>query len=558
MNVTRSRAFARPMALLLALLTAGCWDSGGSAGPEVVTLATLEIGGLALAPGFDPDEPDYQATVPYLTASIVVTAVPTDPAATVTIDGAVVQPRGEVSRTLDPGNNAVEIEVTNGDDRMVYTVTIDRAELRATAAITATPQLRDHGVGTSFDADGDLLLAGTPFDRGNARGINHVPVDQSLRASGAAFVFAKDSAGSWVQEAYVKASNAEIDDAFGYSVAMAGNVAVVGAPGEDSAVTGINGDETSNGAPGSGAAYVFLRDTSGVWNQEAYLKPTDTLAGAGFGYSVAFDGETIAVSAWRMDVGVIYLFNRDANGAWVQEASVVPADLAADVGFADAIDIDGDTLAVGAKWHGNPSTGAVYVFSRTAPGTWVQDVLLVAENGGANDSFGENVAVDGDTLVVGATNEASSATGIDGDGSDNSAPESGAAYVFTRADDGSWSQSAYLKSSNSESPDLFGSAVAVQGEWIAVGAENESSAAAGVDGDQEDDSLPGSGAIYLFRRDSSGEWNQELYAKAAIPHGNVRLGRGLAFTATGLAAAAPFEGGINGSPLRCGAMHVFE
>ena len=98
----------------------------------------------------------------------------------------------------------------------------------------------------------------------------------------------------------------------------------------------------------------------------------------------------------------------------------------------------------------------------------------------------------------------------------------------------------------------------MQGDWIAVSASNESSAAAGVDGDQADDSLPGSGAVYLFMRGATGQWSQQLYAKAAIPHQNVRLGRGLAFTATGVAAAAPFDSGINGSPLRCGAIHVFD
>ena len=183
-----------------------------------------------------------------------------------------------------------------------------------------------------------------------------MPVDQSLNGSGAAFAFARDGAGSWVQEAYIKASNAEIGDAFGHSVATSGDTSVVGAPGEDGAVTGINGDESNNGAPGSGAAYVFVRSSDGNWTQEAYLKPLDTLAGAGFGYTVAIDGDTIAVSAWRQEVGVVYLFTRDANGAWAQEASVVPADDAYDVGFADAIDIEGDTLAVGAPFPPVPST----------------------------------------------------------------------------------------------------------------------------------------------------------------------------------------------------------
>ena len=105
--------------------------------------------------------------------------------------------------------------------------------------------------------------------------------------------------------------------------------------------------------------------------------------------------------------------------------------------------------------------------------------------------------MDGDTLAVGAIQEDSSATGINGDQADNSASDSGAVYVFTRDASGVWSQQAYVKASNTEARDFFGS-VAVDGDTLAVGANVEDSSATGIDGDQADNSAAGSGAAYVF------------------------------------------------------------
>ena len=98
------------------------------------------------------------------------------------------------------------------------------------------------------------------------------------------------------QQAYLKASNAEANDLLGYYVAVSGDTLVVGAPQESSDATGVNGDQTNNGAQNSGAVYVFTR-TGGVWTQQAYLKASNTQANDQFGVSVAISGDTIAVGA---------------------------------------------------------------------------------------------------------------------------------------------------------------------------------------------------------------------------------------------------------------------
>ncbi len=218
------------------------------------------------------------------------------------------------------------------------------------------------------------------------------------------------------QQDYLKASNTDARDFFGWSVAISGDTLVVGADGEASNATGINGDQSDNSVQGAGAAYVFTRSGT-VWSQQAYLKASNTDMGDWFGYSVAISGDTVVVGAYR-------------------EAS-----------YATGINDDqSDNSAALA--------GAAYVFTRSGT-VWSQQAYLKASNTDPVDRFGYTVAISGDTLVVGAYREASYATGINDDQSDNSALDAGAAYVFTRSGT-VWSQQAYLKASNTDMGDEFG------------------------------------------------------------------------------------------------------
>ena len=135
---------------------------------------------------------------------------------------------------------------------------------------------------------------------------------------------------------------------------------------------------------------------------------------------------------------------------------------------------------------------------------WSQQAYLKASNPdgldprlGSGDNFGRSVAILGDTVVIGAANEASNATGVNGDQSDNSAPGAGAAYVFVRSAT-NWSQQAYLKPSNTRTFGEFGVSVAISGDMVVIGADGDSSNATGVNGDQSNTNAPFSGAAYVF------------------------------------------------------------
>src|SRR5262249_29297982 len=255
-----------------------------------------------------------------------------------------------------------------------------------------------------------------------------------------------------VQQGYLKASNANADDLFGFNVALSGDTLVVGAPQEGSNAIGVNGNKADNSAPNSGADYDLTR-TNGVWTQEAYLKASNTEAGDQFGVIMALSGDTLVVGAQFED--------SSATGVNAHN--------------------QGDNSAL--------DSGAVYVFTRTA-GVWTQQAYLKASNTGAGDQFGVNVALVGDTLAVGAYGEASNATGVNGDQTDDSRPQTGAVYVFTRAA-GIWTQQAYLKASNIGG--LFGYGLALAGDTLAVGAPFEPSNATGIDGNQADNSAPNAG-----------------------------------------------------------------
>lgn len=391
--------------------------------------------------------------------------------------------------------------------------------------------------GYSVAIDGDTLVVGARGEDSPAVGINGSQGDDTEGGLnfGAVYVYTR-SGSSWSQQAYIKASNTGRGDEFGYSVDVDGDTLVVGAIGDDSSATGVDGSQGDDTAYGnnSGAVYVFTRSGS-VWSQQAYIKASNTGVGDWFGISVAVDGNTLVVGAqledsmatgidglqgddqtYGRDSGAVYVFTRGGS-TWSQQAYIKASNTGFEDRFGTSVDIDGDTLVVGAYLEDSAATvidgaqgndiaygsdsGAVYVFTRNGA-VWSQQSYIKASNTGVEDWFGTSIAIDGDTLVVGANLEDSSATDIDGSQGDDSTNgrDSGAVYLFTRS--GSvWLQRAYIKASNTGANDGFGRSVAVDGDTLSVGAYWEDSSATFINGSQGDDTLYGinSGAAYVFR-----------------------------------------------------------
>ena len=168
--------------------------------------------------------------------------------------------------------------------------------------------------------------------------------------------------------------------------------------------------------------------------------------------------------------------------------------------FGSDVAIDDNTLVVGAYLNsGNHGGGAAYVFVRDGLGNWTEQAAIPSPNPTATWLPGWKVAVSGNLLAIADPDEKSGSIGIDGDGTNTDAIESGAVYVFERDGMGSWNQLAYLKQSNTDARDEFGYALSISGDTIAVGARYEASSATGINGDQSNNSADNAGAVYVFQ-----------------------------------------------------------
>src|SRR6266403_1180164 len=264
----------------------------------------------------------------------------------------------------------------------------------------------------------------------------------------------------FTQTKKLTASDAAADDRFGYSVATNGDTVVVGAYGK-------------NWQPGmapisKGAAYIFERNQGGTenWGQVKILTPGDAAANDQFGWSVAIDVDTVVVGAQGKNsyAGAAYIFERNQGGAenWGQVKKLTASDPANYASFGYSVSINGDTVVVGA-YGKNP--GRAYIFERNQGGAenWGQVKELTASDGIGGDQFGISVAIDGDTLVVGAW-AINLATG-------------GAAYIFERNQNGveGWGEVQKLIANDAAAHDQFGSSVGIDGDTVVVGAVGKNS-----------------------------------------------------------------------------------
>jgi hypothetical protein len=388
------------------------------------------------------------------------------------------------------------------------------------------------GNSVAISGDGSTMAIGASFESSGATGINGNQNDNSVYASGAVYVFARQG-DSWTQQAYVKASNTGQSDHFGSSVALSrdGNTMAVSAHWESSAATGINGNQNDNSIPQAGAVYIFVR-SGNTWTQQAYVKASNTgRAGQGdvpgdgdqFGYSLALsgDGNTLAVGAISEDgaaqqingmqqddkantAGAVYVFARTGS-TWAQQAYVKTShheggDM---LGFAVALSFDGNTLATtafdedGSGRTINPphdnrgsGSGALYIFARQGA-DWSQQAYIKASRSEASDQLGYSVALseDGNTVAVGVGDDACLTPGVDSPGCDNDSPPQrgavniwvGAAYVFARTGT-TWTEQAFVKASNPRPYNSFGAKLALSGDGntLAVSAYLEDNAGQGI------------------------------------------------------------------------------
>ena len=375
--------------------------------------------------------------------------------------------------------------------------------------------------------------------------------DNSSMDSGAVYVFVQGEDGSWKEEALLKASNAGAGDWFGGSLAISGDIVVVGAPLEDGGFRNGSAREDDNTARNSGAAYVFVR-SGNTWRQEAYLKASNLEANDEFGHAVAVSGSTVVVSAYKEDsgtadpgddsaetAGAAYVFVRDDPGVWRQQAFLKADTIVENDAFGYSVAISGERIAVGVAFadsvdasegtnRSRRNSGAVAIFHRDQGNRWSREAWLEPDEPGAEDAFGWSVALDGDTLVAGAPL---------GDGPENRLTSSGSACVFARQG-GTWSQQARLRRNEARADDQFGSAVAVHEGTVVVGAYGVDQLPSQAEKDAaEARAALQSGAVFTFRQDG-GAWRQVQQLTATWADSEDKLGFAVGVSERLIAAGA--------------------
>jgi FG-GAP repeat len=310
-------------------------------------------------------------------------------------------------------------------------------------------------------------------------------------------------------------------DDFSYGVALEGDTAVVGAPGDTA------------GGIWSGSVYVFVR-SAGNWALAAKLLPADQRSQQRFGESVALSGDTLVVGAPGDDehgkgAGATYVFV-GSGSSWSQEAKLSASNATAYQEYGSAVAVEGDRAVVGAPTWASMIDGAGWAFVYDRVGaTWSEVAVLEPGDPEDNDLFGYSVAVQGGRVAVGAP---------------FADVENGATYVFTEAG-GVWAQTEKIKPADLQYASWFGTSLAFEGAWLVVGAMGRSEAGYGA------------GAAYLYE-DAGGAWQERAKLLAGDSDFDDRFGWTVAMSQGRVLVGAPWEDGDCGYDCKRGKTYLFE
>lgn len=487
-------------------------------------LAALTLGSGALEPKFSPEAQTYRAKLPLLATQLEL-QLKAPEGTTVRVDDQLVE-KDQVwrSRSLPRGaSNDVEVELTSASGvHNSYAISVQRTGAEE-AYIKASNPNRGDFFGFAVVVDGDTLVVGAPSEDSASADRD----SESATDSGAVYVFGRDASGEWTQRGFLKASTPIPNERFGVSIALSGDLMVIGACANDPI------DRPTTGTT-PGAAYVFAR-SAGTWSQAKRLVAPDAAGLDMFGFQVHLTADSVFVSApyessQQTRSGAAYVFDR-ADASWSTVTKLKAAKPVAESALGTAIAVDGDTLVIGA--FSDPSEvekgGSAYVFER-ANGTWSETQRLAPRTPARGATFGWSAAVAGDTIVVGAPRWSRLLMTPNGE-----------AYVFRRGAE-HWEQYEVLQSPMPRQSDYFGSTLHLTSSTLVVAASGDWSSKGGIDADPSDGSAIYSGAIFLYAREAQSSV-RNTYIKATQPASEDGFGFSMSVSGDVLATGAPYENG---------------
>ena len=303
-------------------------------------------------------------------------------------------------------------EGANTDQGSAYIFVRNSGTWTEQRKLVASDGAKGDNFGTAVAISGETVVIGAAYDD---LGANSENTDQ-----GSAYVFVRNGT-TWTEQQKLVATDGAAGDIFGFSVAISGETAVVGAYADNEGANSANTDQ--------GSAYVFVRNGT-TWTEQRKLVASDGAAGDFFGIAVAISGETIVVGAYLHDVslsnnslsnnqGSAYVYVRSGT-TWTEQQKLVASDGAASDFFGVSVAISGEIIVVGADYDDISANdqGSAYIFVRSGT-TWTQQQKLVANDGGSGDLFGISVAISGETIIVGAHED------------DVTFANQGSAYIFS-------------------------------------------------------------------------------------------------------------------------------
>jgi hypothetical protein len=391
--------------------------------------------------------------------------------------------------------------------------------------IVASDKQADDNFGWSVAISGNYAIVGAYLE--DPDGVSN---------AGSAYIFERDTNGTWSQGQKIVASDKADNDAFGYSVAISGNYAAVGARDNNN----------------TGAAYIFERE-NGSWTQKQKLVASDAQLYDQFGNDISISGNYVIVCAVSEDIsnddkssGAAYIFERNTNGTWSQKSKIFHSDREKGDNLC-SVSIDASYAIVGVKFEDPNSThqaGSAYIFERNTNGTWSQKQKIVASDRASTDYFGISVSISGNYAIVGALNEDQDANG------DNTLSNTGSAYIFERNTNGTWNETQKIVASDRGSTDNFGISVSISGNYAIVGALNEDQDANG------DNTLSNTGSAYIFERNTNGTWNETQKIVASDRGAGDKFGNSVAISGNYAIVGAHYED-PDGSG-NAGSAYIFE
>ncbi len=513
--------------------TAGAPDANTP--PADASSISLVLTDIRFSPGvhfdslFSPSETQYDVNATFLANRVIINATSIDNRGEIEINGELVE-SGNASAAIDlvTGQNEVVIVLRENDQRVNYTLKIERQEPPFNRMVYT--KASDTAAGDQFGASvaifGDRMVVGAPNRKNTAEA--GVP----LSSTGAAYVL-RNVNGTWIEEAVLTADAPGVGDEFGRSVAIYEGTIVVGAPRENTDVSGIHETTPQSDleATDGGAVYVFQLE-AGIWKQRAYIKAQNATAKQEFGSAVSIWADTLIVGAPSEDgasaginakqpgiqlpnSGAVYVFERTEQ-MWRQEAYIKAAQPGSNDNFGTSVSLQGQRFAVGAPKltrEGNNATGAVFTFQHTSQ--WRQQQLITVNTIVSDTHFGESVSLDGDYLAVGAPRPSSEIAG-------------GAAHIYQFVE-AAWVPQIQLGVSSpfgTTARNLFGQSLCLSGTFLIVGAPAQSRSNPLL--------LPVAdvGEVFLYERNESiwspsGNFQQERFSKGDNFGASTAIGPGL-------------------------------